>query len=183
MREVRRRRAEAAIAAAEGDPSRAAALLQANGEFAKSTGLREELLWNRLDLGRTLIGVDPAAAVRALIDAARLAEEMAATTQLRLASQKLRQLGVRAWRRGGTARGSGFPALSAREIEVARLVASGSSNRETAATLRISPRTVDHHVANIFAKVGVRNRTELASAMRSEPLVGSSSDDLIVSRT
>jgi DNA-binding NarL/FixJ family response regulator len=49
--------------------------------------------------------------------------------------------------------------LSAREVEVLRLVASGKTNREVAHTLVISERTVARHMANIFAKLGVSTRT------------------------
>ena len=177
MRAIRRGRAFAAIASADEIPARAAPALVAVGELIEAAGLREASLWNLLDLGRVLSQIDHPASVRAFTDAAMLAEEMGATTQHRLASQKLRELGVRAWRRGGTARGSGLAALSRREIEVTNLVAAGSSNREIAEALLLSPRTVDHHIANAFAKLGVRNRTELASAIRVGTSVGSPPDD------
>jgi DNA-binding NarL/FixJ family response regulator len=49
--------------------------------------------------------------------------------------------------------------LTARELEVLRLVASGKTNREIAARLVLSERTVDRHVSNIFAKLGVSSRS------------------------
>jgi DNA-binding CsgD family transcriptional regulator/tetratricopeptide (TPR) repeat protein len=49
--------------------------------------------------------------------------------------------------------------LSARELEVLRLVATGKSNREIAATLVISERTVARHLQNIFAKLRLSSRT------------------------
>jgi len=49
--------------------------------------------------------------------------------------------------------------LTARELEVLRLVAAGNSNREIAATLVISEHTVARHVQNIFRKLGVPSRT------------------------
>ncbi|MEZ5098580.1 MAG: response regulator transcription factor [Thermoleophilia bacterium] len=49
--------------------------------------------------------------------------------------------------------------LTARELEVLRLVAAGRTNREIAAQLVISEHTVARHVQNIFAKVGVSSRT------------------------
>jgi DNA-binding CsgD family transcriptional regulator len=49
--------------------------------------------------------------------------------------------------------------LTARELEVVRLVAAGKSNREIAAELVISEHTVARHVQNIFAKLGVSSRT------------------------
>ncbi|MDP9354308.1 MAG: LuxR family transcriptional regulator [Chloroflexota bacterium] len=51
-----------------------------------------------------------------------------------------------------------FAGLSARELEVLRLLVAGGSNREIADRLFVSPRTVQAHVANIFAKLDVHNR-------------------------
>jgi DNA-binding CsgD family transcriptional regulator len=48
--------------------------------------------------------------------------------------------------------------LSARELEVLRLVASGKSNREIAAALVISEHTVARHLQNIYAKLGLPSR-------------------------
>lgn len=53
--------------------------------------------------------------------------------------------------------------LSAREVEVLRLVAAGKTNQEIADELVISFSTVTHHVSNIFNKTGVANRTEAAA--------------------
>jgi DNA-binding NarL/FixJ family response regulator len=82
----------------------------------------------------------------------------------RIANRALRELGVRAWRRSAHEAGAGvLHDLSARELEVARLVAEGSSNREIADQLALSPRTVERHLTNSLAKLGARNRTELAA--------------------
>ncbi|WP_432929743.1 LuxR C-terminal-related transcriptional regulator [Microbispora sp. CA-135349] len=51
--------------------------------------------------------------------------------------------------------------LTAQQFQIATLVAEGATNREVAARLFISPRTVEHHLRNIFAKLGVRSRVEL----------------------
>jgi HD-GYP domain-containing protein (c-di-GMP phosphodiesterase class II)/DNA-binding CsgD family transcriptional regulator len=51
------------------------------------------------------------------------------------------------------------PALSAREIEVLRLVAQGASNPDISKALSISRRTAEHHVEHILAKLGVTSRT------------------------
>jgi DNA-binding NarL/FixJ family response regulator len=52
--------------------------------------------------------------------------------------------------------------LSDRELEILRLVASGSSNKEIAAALFIAEGTVKNHVTNILGKLGVRDRTQAA---------------------
>jgi DNA-binding NarL/FixJ family response regulator len=53
-----------------------------------------------------------------------------------------------------------FPGLTEREREVLELVASGRSNAEITASLGLSPKTVRNHVSNVFAKLGVRDRSE-----------------------
>ena len=52
--------------------------------------------------------------------------------------------------------------LSAREIEVLRLLAMGKANKEIAVALAISERTTKSHVSNIMAKLGVQSRTQAA---------------------
>ena len=52
--------------------------------------------------------------------------------------------------------------LTPRELDVIRLVAEGLSNKEIGQRLAISPRTVNFHLDNLFAKLGVRSRTEAA---------------------
>jgi len=52
--------------------------------------------------------------------------------------------------------------LTPRELDVIRLVAEGLSNKEIGHLLAISPRTVNFHLDNLFAKLGVRSRTEAA---------------------
>ena len=53
--------------------------------------------------------------------------------------------------------------LSARELEVARLVATGATNREIAAALTIAPKTVAAHIEHILAKLGVARRAQIAA--------------------
>jgi DNA-binding CsgD family transcriptional regulator len=54
-------------------------------------------------------------------------------------------------------------ALTARERDVCRLVSAGATNAEAAAALFVSPRTVEHHLRQIYRKLGVRSRSELAA--------------------
>jgi DNA-binding CsgD family transcriptional regulator/tetratricopeptide (TPR) repeat protein len=66
--------------------------------------------------------------------------------------------------------GDGLVVLSPRQMEVARLVADGQTNRSIAQRLRISEHTVEHHLSTIFARLGLRSRSALAARIgRSSP--------------
>lgn len=52
-------------------------------------------------------------------------------------------------------------ALTAQELQVALIVAKGITNREAAAALFVSPKTVEFHLGNTYRKLGVRSRAEL----------------------
>ena len=97
-----------------------------------------------------------------------------ARTHLRTALQVFSDSGAHAWveRAGHELRASGETVrhrkpsaaseLTQQELHVARLVAEGLSNREVAAQLFVSPRTVEFHLHHVYGKLGVRSRTELA---------------------
>jgi DNA-binding CsgD family transcriptional regulator len=55
--------------------------------------------------------------------------------------------------------------LTTRELEVARLVAQGLANKEVAARLHVSLRTVEANLSKVYGKLGVRSRTELAAQL------------------
>ena len=78
----------------------------------------------------------------------------------RMAAELVRQLV------SSPAVGAGAGGLSARELEVLRLVTDGLTDRDIGAALGISPRTVGRHVGNILEKLGVRNRAEAARRYR-----------------
>jgi DNA-binding CsgD family transcriptional regulator len=58
--------------------------------------------------------------------------------------------------------------LSKRELEIARLVGDGMSNREIAEKLFISTRTVDAHLEHIFGKLDICKRAQLISWLRGQ---------------
>ncbi|WP_328430655.1 helix-turn-helix transcriptional regulator [Streptomyces sp. NBC_00443] len=51
--------------------------------------------------------------------------------------------------------------LTAQQLLVARMAAEGATNREIAARLALSPRTIDHHLRGVFSRLGIRSRIEL----------------------
>lgn len=66
---------------------------------------------------------------------------------------------------------SGPIELSERELDVLELLAQGMTNKAVSERIRVSARTVDHHVSHILAKLGVSNRTAAAMAARSKGLL------------
>ena len=72
-------------------------------------------------------------------------------------------------------------ALTPAEQRVAALVCEGRTNREVAAALYLSDRTVEGHLAHIFGKLGIRHRTELASALQTRGIDLSNTGDAPVS--
>jgi DNA-binding CsgD family transcriptional regulator len=89
-------------------------------------------------------------------DAARLFDGVAATQWATRARAELDRLGNRA--------GAGDQ-LTAREAQIASLAASGLTNREVAATLYISAKTVEATLARAYRKLGIRTRAELGRYM------------------
>jgi DNA-binding CsgD family transcriptional regulator len=88
-------------------------------------------------------------------------EDLGAGAWAERARQELRASGETARRRDASAVGN----LTPQELAVAGLVRQGLSNRDVAARLFVSPRTVDFHLRNVFAKLGVTSRTELAASL------------------
>ncbi|HEV2813470.1 MAG TPA: helix-turn-helix transcriptional regulator, partial [Solirubrobacteraceae bacterium] len=80
--------------------------------------------------------------------------------------RELRRLGARAEARGpATGADSGIGSLTKRELEIAGLVTDRRTNREIAATLFLSDKTIESHLRNIFVKLGASSRVEVARAM------------------
>ena len=79
------------------------------------------------------------------------------------AEQELRRLGRRIHRRSrAAAGGEGLESLTGREREITALIVDRKTNSEIAAELFLSRKTVETHLRNIFCKVGVTSRVELA---------------------
>jgi DNA-binding NarL/FixJ family response regulator len=106
-------------------------------------------------------------AIREARAALQLLEGMGARPATEQARALLREFGARV---PGKRSGPGFDGLTARELDIVRFVALRESNKEIGARLHISARTVGTHLANIFDKVGVRDRTALGDLARERGL-------------
>jgi DNA-binding CsgD family transcriptional regulator len=154
------------LAAAEGATGQARTLL-----IAASAGWRDrrrawEGAWAQLDLARCHVRSNQRAeAVRA---AATARDDALALPAPVIVAGAEEIIGRR--RRVDP---DGWAPLSAREFEVARLVARGRTNPEIAVELRISRKTVAAHVEHILAKLGVDRRAEIAAWVAARPVLHS----------
>ena len=118
----------------------------------------------RLIAGRALAGSDRDTALRELAAAEQVAATAGAARVRDEALQEQRRLGRRVGRGGERGRaGGGVGSLSPREREVAGLVADGRTNREIAARLFLSEKTIETVLSRVFRKLGVRSRAEVAA--------------------
>jgi DNA-binding CsgD family transcriptional regulator len=92
---------------------------------------------------------------------------LGAQIELDAVRNQIRELGARPPSRTIA---SGMAGLTGRELEIARMVARRKSNKEIGAALDISSRTVSTHLSNIFGKVGVGSRGELADYVRANSM-------------
>jgi ATP/maltotriose-dependent transcriptional regulator MalT len=148
----------------------AGALAIAEGRSHESLGgLRSALTdWAQLDA--------PYEAARCRLLLARACQDVGdlETAELERAAARRVFAGLEALRDLAALGGERVPVpagLTPREIEVLRLVATGASNREVAAELVLSEKTVARHVANIFAKIGVSSRAAATAFAYDQNLV------------
>ena len=107
----------------------------------------------------------------------RRGHRRAATVQLEAARERFSALGAHPFAKRCVMEltGSGLaPAkrtnvdrdrLTPQELAVAKLAATGMSTRDIASTMSISPKTVQFHVGNVYSKLGVRSRLQLANRL------------------
>ena len=159
------RHARAGLLLARGDAARAAEVATTAAESFGDAG-------NRIDAerSRALHGVALAAAgerepaIAALEHARSRARGCGAFGPRDQAARELRRLGRRVPRRTRAA-AEGVGSLSPRELEIAQLVHQGRTNKQIAAALYLSERTVETHLTHAFRKLGVPGRTALAAAI------------------
>lgn len=164
-------RAQAAVALARENPAQAAELALAAAEHAREAGLPIEEGRARALAGAALRKAgETEAAIRELERAHGELTRLGATRYADEAARSLRELGRRVPRRSarGRATSAGPAELSAREREVAGLVAEGMTNKQIAAALYLSEKTIETHLSRIFDKLGVNSRSQLAGLVARE---------------
>jgi DNA-binding NarL/FixJ family response regulator len=173
------RRARAAVLLRAGDPAGAAEAALTSAEAADGSGVVIEAALSRMLAGRALAenGVQDRA-VSELTKAAAVFESCGSERYRAEAERELRKLGQRIHRRTrpGAAHAIGIESLTERELQVARLVVDRRTNSEIASELFLSPKTVETHLRNIFHKLGVSSRADVARSIeRADSLVQASS--------
>ena len=135
----------------------------------EAKGRTWEGLWARLDLAGSL------GRSRRIVEATTLIADVREAA-LRLGSRPLvdRAGALARQTRGRITEDEPWHPLTARELEVARLIAAGSTNSEIAAELRIAPRTAGAHVEHILAKLGASRRAEIATWVSTIPSAAAS---------
>lgn len=151
------------------DPARAAGELRSAAEQLESLQYPHFGARMRRQLARALAEAgDREQSARELRRAHDLFARLGAAAELDATREQLRTLGVRPPAR---AVGEGAAGLTAREMEIARMVAARKANKEIGAALKISARTVSTHLSNIFSKLDVESRGELADYVREKGLL------------
>jgi DNA-binding NarL/FixJ family response regulator len=114
--------------------------------------------------GSCLIAAGSRDAARTILDTARKGlNECGASADADRAAALLRQTGARSRAKSRT---TNVGPLTKRELEIARLVASGLKNSEVAGTLFLAEKTVAAHLSNIYGKVEVKSRVQLGGWIR-----------------
>ena len=160
--------ARAELLLARGDAAAAARLASETADRAAREQMRLDSFVARLLAGRALAAAgERDAAVETLQRVAEEAGRRGAGLYVDTASRELRRLGSRLSAAGRRAAASPRDEpLTERESDIAALVAQGRTNKQVAAALFLSEKTIEHHLSRIYAKLGVRSRVELAARLR-----------------
>jgi DNA-binding CsgD family transcriptional regulator len=165
-------RAAAELALARGDAAGAAKRARSAAERSAAAGLPIEAGRCATLAGRALAAAGRRAdAVALLTDAYDRLTATGAHGWADVADRELRRLGRRR-RRVDPAGEAGMGALTERERQIAELVREGASNRQIAGRLYVSEKTVERTLSTMFGKLGVRNRTALASLVEASGRAG-----------
>ena len=161
-------RASAAVAIAGGDYEVAVELARSAIQRSEAIGAPVHAATSRALAGRALAGAGRSDEAILELEGASIGFESLGALRYRdQVDAQLRRLGRAVHRRTrpGQTDGNGLAALTGRELEVADLVLDRRTNREIAAELFLSTKTVETHMRNIFNKLGVSSRVEVARAL------------------
>lgn len=162
-------RARAAVLLAEGEAAEAAALALRSAESAAGAGARTEAARSRALAGQALAAAgERERALELLREAEAELDACGAARPREEARRELRRLGGRVEPRGPAADGDGLASLTKREREVADLVTARRTNKQIAAALFLSEKTIESHLRNVFFKLSVSSRVEVAEAIERE---------------
>jgi DNA-binding CsgD family transcriptional regulator len=156
--------AEAAVALDGDEGARAADLARSAAALAERAGAVLDGAVARTLAGRALAAAGDADGAAAELEHAAAGFEACGARRRRDgAERELGRLGRRRHRRTRPGAGaSGVEALTARELEVAQLIVDRRTNAEIAAALFLSQKTVETHVRNLFDKLDVSSRVDVA---------------------
>ena len=146
------------LATAAGHQAAAAAAFET--AWRRAQGLRVPLALAQLEISdarRLRAAGQPQQAVARLRSARQRLITLGARPYLEVCDRELAAAGAPA----GPETAPALPGLTPAEQAVARLVATGRSNRQTAAELYVSVKTVEFHLGHIFDKLGIRSRKDL----------------------
>jgi DNA-binding NarL/FixJ family response regulator len=164
------RRARAAVELARGAPAIAERAAREAARLFEAVERPVDCARAQVILARALAASGERAAAESLLERAHAGfDDCGAVRDRDAAARELRRLGRRVARPGSHRAAGRIGPLTRREREVAELAARGASNREIADELFISPKTVEAHLARTFAKLGIRSRAALATAIEREP--------------
>ncbi len=142
------------------EPTAALPLLEEAYERLESTSFRLDRATSALALGVALHRAGAIGRASALLRSAlREGQRCGAGLVVHQTMGIMGQLGIP----------TGRPTLTKRQHEIATLAAAGRSNADIAAALIVSVRTVETHLANVYAKLGIHRRADLAGALLPEP--------------
>ena len=161
-------RAAAAVALADGDVQTAADKALISADLAEAVGAPIEASLARIVAGRALAHLgERERAVEILEHAAAELDRCGALRYRNEAQQELRRLGQRIHRRTrpGDPNQTGIGTLTARELEIARLIVDRKTNGEIASELFLSTKTVETHIRNMFRKLDANSRVDIARAV------------------
>ena len=162
-------RTRAAVELARDDAGAAALAAEESIAAAAAIGAGLQVAYSRSVLGHALVAAgDRRGAIEVLREAERELDAYGSVRMRNAARRELRRLGARAETRGPAADGPGVASLTRREREISELLCDRMMNRQIAAQLFLSEKTIESHIRNIFIKLGASSRVEVARIIERE---------------